>query len=754
MSQIVETEEQLEKVLFVYKDTFPLVRALHEKVKEYDMHIRKTSSVPYSFHDIDYMFVVQDEFTSGELSSIFAARTRTLLITSHEKTFKECTDLIRLNNSQTVRIVFVSLEEKDPDVIERILWFMLSSSSEASLHMGSTIEARPHKKAHPRRHFKLSRRRKIGAAIIAVILMHTFFILPLFVSGFFIYRAGILLKDQRIEHAKTNTARAQVALKLTKGAYALAHPGLQFLFLSVVPNNLISIEENGLSFIDTSIRASENTRRIAALVLNPHKDVEEVQETRQRIKDLELQVVTLETTSQNVADRLTYKFEAIEEVRSDFEEVARYLSTGSRLVAHLDSLLADNTEKNYIFFFYNNMEIRPGGGFIGSFAQVTFADYTLKSFEVFDVYDADGQLKTHVRPPAAIRDHLHQPHWFLRDSNFDPDFEKNVKTAEFFLDRELKITDLDGAVGMTTTALTYILQAFGDIYIADFDETINADNFYLKTQTQTEADYFPGSTQKKSFLSTVGRQLLLKMEEANPALLGLGIKRALDEKHLVLYTKDPDVQADIVNLGWSGKLVNPQCLNGASNCILNHILPLDANLGVNKANYFVSKLMKLKTTFQSTGKIQNELSLSFTNTAPPGISQGGRYKNYAQIYIPSNASVSGLEVNGERLEKYDVTNTGLFKVVGTLIKVDPKETVLITLSYTLAQQMKKGENTYQIVLQKQIGSFNNDFSLEINFPEEVIITHLNFKSVAKNQSVLYNSSLSTNKIFVIDFVKE
>jgi hypothetical protein len=755
MRLVVETEQTAEKALLVEKGKSPLMRALKKKLKEYNMHVSETSALPYSFKDVDYMFVALDEYTQGELQQLFHAKTRILIITSHEKVFKEFTHLIEQNKEHPLRIVAVSKDETNPDILERILWFMLSQSSEVSLNMSPLLPEthRPGKTHHARLKFTMTRRRLIVAGTLALILLHTFFLLPLAGALYFTYNAATSLRDQRIPSTESSLKKARVLFTFAEGGYVLAKPGLQFLFLSVQPENLMSLERDSLSFIDTTIKASSNTRAIAHLLLNTHKDVRQVQETRSRIQDLEEQVALLEKSSQSIHDRLVYTIGPLAKIRNSFEKIAAYLRTGSQLIGHMDSILADNTQKTYIFFFYNNMEIRPGGGFIGSFARVTFADYTLKNFEVYDVYDADGQLKTHVRPPAPIRDILDQPHWFLRDSNFNPDFEQNVETARFFLEKELGINDFDGAVAITTTALTYMLDAFGEVYVPDFNETITAENFYLKAQTQTETDFFPGSQQKKSFLSTVGRTLLLKMEDADPALFGIAIKRALDEKHIVIYTKDAAVQADIERLGWSGKVLNPQCITSTSHCIVNHILPVDANLGVNKANYFVHTSMHLKTVFDPSGRIDNELSFAFTNNSPPKVFPGGVYKNYFQVYIPHNARITSVRVNDAE-QPYDQSRTGFFTIIGTLLTIEPKETAVITLNYTLHEKMLSGANAYQMVFQKQIGSFNHDFSLEVVFPNGVLITDQNFKSVAKNNSVLYNSSLSANKIFVIEFVKE
>lgn len=756
MQLVVETAQTDERALLVQKHLTPLTKKLVAKIQKYSVSIQHTTTFPYSYRDISYMFIEKEEFAEKELKRIFETETtKTLILTEHQKIFDEFDALIRKNALRHVKVVRVLLDDTDDETIEKLLWFMLSDSEEASLSLVRTLQPREPDAPQPEKQpFTITRKRMFLAIAFFLIAIHTLFLAPLAVSGFLIYKAGRAAADQNFPTAQSYTNAAKPAMTLTEATYALARPGLQFLFLSLIPENLINTEKNALIFIDTSITAAHNAREIFSLFLNTKKDPGDIDETRSRIRDFKEQVAILESTSQKLYDGLDYTFKPVQDARERFAVISGYLQTSTKLAEHLDSLLADNARKDYVIFFYNNMEIRPGGGFIGSFAHVTLEDYTLESFTVYDVYDADGQLKTHVRPPAPIRTHLDQPHWFLRDSNFSPDFEQNVRTAEFFLDEELGLNGFDGAVAITTTALTYILDAFGEVYVPDFKETITADNFYLKAQARSEIDFFPGSSQKKSFLSTVGRTLMLKLEDASPAQLGIAIKRALDEKHIVIHTKDPLVQRDIDSLGWGGKIVNPQCVARASNCIINHILPVDANLGVNKANYFVSKLAKLKSVMHQNGEIDNELSFSYTNNSVPDVFPGGTYKNYFQLYLPHDASIQQLQVNGKVIRNYDTSKTGTHRIIGTFVEIPPGETVIVTAEYRMKDVVRKGDNAYQIVLQKQIGAFNNEFSLEIQLPPGATITSQNFKSVAKNNTVFYNSTLSTNKIFVIEFIKE
>jgi hypothetical protein len=100
------------------------------------------------------------------------------------------------------------------------------------------------------------------------------------------------------------------------------------------------------------------------------------------------------------------------------------------------------------------------------------------------------------------------------------------------------------------------------------------------------------------------------------------------------------------------------------------------------------------------------------------------------------------------------TKSGFFKILGMLLEVQPASSSYINVAYTLKTKAVTGQNTYQVVIQKQIGAFNSDFTFEVYFPNNMFITDQNFKSLAKNNAVGYNSSLSTDKIFVLQFIKE
>lgn len=83
----------------------------------------------------------------------------------------------------------------------------------------------------------------------------------------------------------------------------------------------------------------------------------------------------------------------------DVQNNLKYLYALRETSRSLGETLGSDSTKTYLVLLQNNMELRATGGFIGSFALITFENGKLIDANVFDVYSADGQLKGYVAPP-------------------------------------------------------------------------------------------------------------------------------------------------------------------------------------------------------------------------------------------------------------------------------------------------------------------------------------------------------------------
>lgn len=434
-----------------------------------------------------------------------------------------------------------------------------------------------------------------------------------------------------------------------------------------------------------------------------------------------------------------------------------YISQARKAINAVDSLarfapslLGTESEKKYLVLLQNNFELRPTGGFIGSYALVTVKNGGVTNIHIEDVYEADGQLKGRVDPPKPIAIHLAQPNWFLRDSNWEPDFSDAASRAEWFYEKEKEQT-IDGVIGIDLYVIQHILTATGPLYVPDYQSTVSADDFFVKIQSDTGSDFFPGSTKKRDLLNALATTLVLHLTEHGdslPASLGLSLFTSLEEKHLMLALHDNEAQRAIDSLGWGGRILEPtQETTNLSPYRSDYLMVVDANLGVNKANYYIERELFTTTSVTDTG-IARETTMYYKNNSPYRDSTfSGTYKNYVRVLIPLDSSLSSVVVDDTvRPLDTDVTidETARKKSVGFLVTVPPQKQSKVVLTYTLPIPSKT-RFLYQLMVQKQPGTDSDPFIFKT---PSVSSWHVIESSVP---SIPYLTSLRTDTLITVDF---
>ncbi len=407
-------------------------------------------------------------------------------------------------------------------------------------------------------------------------------------------------------------------------------------------------------------------------------------------------------------------------VKSKLSSLKKSITTAKALLATAPDFIGLGGRRKYGVLFQNNMELRATGGFIGSFAILTFENGKLYDMPIFDVYDADGQLKGHVEPPTPIKTYLGEANWYLRDSNFDPDFPTSARRAEWFIKKSLN-QDLDGMIGINVDTLIELLRATGPLEIADYQETITADNLYERAQYHAEVNFFPGSTQKKEFLSTVANSLFAKL----PSLkAGEGIKvvnaltTSISEKNTLVSLVNPTADHVFATLGWNGGLTDLPC-PVSDNCVKDFAMVVDSNFGVNKANYFLKRSIEAVLTFDKNLVVGHSLRINYQNNATSTAWPAGAYKNYSRLYLPLGATLNHLKIGDKLIDpgSYSLTMEHNKLVLGFLVNVPVNSTLVVEADYSTPQLPQTPELTYTWYWQKQPGTSSNDqIAVYLNHP--------------------------------------
>lgn len=427
----------------------------------------------------------------------------------------------------------------------------------------------------------------------------------------------------------------------------------------------------------------------------------------------------------------------------ELSHVRASLDTLSRLLTVYPYIAGFDRQRTYLVLLQNSMELRPTGGFIGSVGIATFEGGALTDFTIRDVYDLDGQLRGHVDPPHPVANLLAQEHWYLRDSNMSPDFAESGAQAAWFYQKETG-NSVDGVIGVSLPFVVDLLRATGPIELSDYNDRITADNFYGKSLFYTKSQFFPGSTQKRDFLGTLARALVLKVTQAKAGetlALFRAVAAALGRHDIIFYFSDSTVEQLVSQYGWGQVVPGYQgCTTGGA-CLFSPLSITEANLSVNKASYFVKRTARRDITIEPDGTVAEKLTLTFRNTTtdsgdlgdPSLTGSGERYRMYLTMVLPSKSSVADVVVNGSSAPRRAGTDlqeklappyvekapevAGQF-TIGVAVDVPPLEesVVEVTLIHSDKLTFNGGKTALEVFSQKQPGIHTAVASTLVRYP--------------------------------------
>ncbi|MBI2031590.1 MAG: DUF4012 domain-containing protein [Candidatus Levybacteria bacterium] len=469
--------------------------------------------------------------------------------------------------------------------------------------------------------------------------------------------------------------------------------------------------------------------------------------------------------------------------KSEINNYMSFIEQISVIQEALPDILAVDTKKTYLILFQNNMELRPGGGFIGSYGILSLDRGRIIDFVINDIYDADGQLKGHVEPPFPIRRYLQKPHWYMRDSNFDPDFRQSAYTAAFFLNEEMS-QRVDGVIGIDVSFLKTLLNEIGPVEVPEYNEIVNSENMYLLTQTHAEKDFFPSSTQKKDFLRSLARAIQTKVSE-NKNLPYFSILRAvinsIEEKHIIFSFNNVNLQNLFTVNGWSSSLWDnrtsfSQQVNQNSISINDFFGINEANLGVNKANFFIERNITGEININEDGSVSSRATVVYKNNSVDW--PGGDYKNYVRFILPQNASLSQVFMDGipqkigsavtdpliyeqknfipPQLLEIDRTEEAGKTIYGFLTMIPAQTTKKISIDYELPKNFNDDSSSilYSLKYFKQPGTETYPFILSITFPSSYQVVSFSDNLSVSDGKVLFSKEILKDQDFILSLGQE
>jgi len=299
-------------------------------------------------------------------------------------------------------------------------------------------------------------------------------------------------------------------------------------------------------------------------------------------------------------------------------------------------------EKHLALLFQNPSELRPGGGFVGSYADLVLTQNGLQSIKVWDIYDPDGQLDIKVVPPKPLQGLTNR--WGARDANWFFDFPTSAKKIIRFLEaskiyREAHVT-FDGALALNVKVIESILGIIGPIELKEYKLTIRQDNFLKEIQREVEAGRDNRSGDPKRILKVLTPIMFEKigtLDERQKQALLENLKNHTNQKDVLVYFKDLNLQGYLENLGFAGEVMTlPNGFKGEYLAVVN------ANVAGGKSDAYVSQKIRLGSKIDAHGRIDNYLIIEKVHTGEEAEDSWHRAanKSYVKIFTPRDSRLT------------------------------------------------------------------------------------------------------------------
>lgn len=421
-------------------------------------------------------------------------------------------------------------------------------------------------------------------------------------------------------------------------------------------------------------------------------------------------------------------------VQAKLPQFKKMLADGVEYSRFLESFIDVKGTKKYLVLFQNASELRPTGGFPGTYGVITFKDGKLEEFKVDDVYNLDGQLKEHIIPPEPLR-HI-TPTWSMRDANWFIDFPNSAKKVMEFFKKESGY-EVDGVLTFSPSVLAQILDVVGPIEMPEYNRTFSSAN--ALAEIQAEVEYGPNRAQPKNIVKDLAGALLdrVKTVDSNKwtEIFNIFID-GLERKDILLYSRNLSLESFATDHGFGGQVKNVDA---------DFFMATFTNIKGSKTDVVTDTSIKVDTRWEENNLIHK---ITLTRVHSGGQTDYGFYNKqnpaYVRVLVPKGSNLRSINNNDNPTYKplvnyasngfkkdpdlalfEETARESEFKGVkiyneagktefGFWMITDPGITKTVAFEYSIPEHLAGSD--YKLYIQRQPGLKVSNFELTLNPP--------------------------------------
>ncbi len=402
----------------------------------------------------------------------------------------------------------------------------------------------------------------------------------------------------------------------------------------------------------------------------------------------------------------------------------------------------------FLVLFQNDLELRPTGGYIGSYGILEIKNFEFNSIQVFDTVNLDSSSNFGETSPPAIQEYLKVVKLQMRDSNWDPNFEKSAAKALYFYKNESGDNrDFDGVVGINTKILeelVELLQPF--VPIKAGGKNFSFENIVLEIEKEVEINYLERNlprSERKEILNVLANYIIKNLDQLTKEgrikedilfeLLYTNLKR----KNILLFFSQPELERkfEFLKLAYNYGVESEGDYNFGI---------IDANMNSLKSNFFVKRASEY--VFDMVNNLLT-LRLKYTNVAFQRSWFNRDYLSYTRIFLPPTFKLIDTTLSRDISISFEGYNE-FFQSLGFSVFVPLKSTTELEFVFEFTENnfLLNGD---RINIIKQPGLHNENVTVKVIYPKYKQLSDVKFR----NKGNLYfpePGTVSLNFILEID----
>lgn len=417
-----------------------------------------------------------------------------------------------------------------------------------------------------------------------------------------------------------------------------------------------------------------------------------------------------------------------------------HILTASQLDTYYEQLVQANTllidapdlltaamglggEQSYLILSQNSDELRPSGGYISTFGWMTVRNGRVTG------HSYSPTTTTSPNPPSAsLAEGIDVPDWWIRysqpvyaawDGSWYADFPSTAEMSMWYYNNgHNPQSPVDGVIAIDIIGFEKLLAALQTVVVPGYDDVVTAENFREMIYNIRESG--AGDTPHKQFLAALYQQIFHQWQSAgddpqtSSRLLG-EVLEALQQKHIMFYFADDNMNQAMKLLGWSGEQEPARDHD--------YLMVADSNLG-NKSNRSILRQWFYDVDVQTDGSLISRTTIAYDYSdriasADPAVDPAHHgpldYNNLLQVYVPVGSrmiTVGDLPRDPTRVETEEHT------ILVSRMNLPYDSSARPQLTYETPRLVESigPYQRYRLLLQKQPGTLGDAVNVQVSLP--------------------------------------